>query len=142
MPGERPVLVGLLLYLLIAVTPTVLFWLCVRVVPQVGSRVIERRRSRRSPPPGPPLERAVTDVRRLRAELCRPGRNQVRRVATREAYDDALAELCRILDVAVPDLDGRDRAYARLVAEAAVEDAGVALDPPYPHGSGGRGCAA
>jgi hypothetical protein len=136
--GERSVLLGLVLYLLIAVAPTVLFWACLRVIPRLAGALIDRRHARRAAPRGPTLERTVADVRRLRGELRRPGhRSRVRRVATRQAYDEALVTLCEVLGLSVPPLDGPDRAFARLLAEASVEQAGVALDPP-----GGTGHAA
>lgn len=134
MTGERPVVTGILTYLLVAVAPTLLFWVALRASPAVSAVVAQWRSDRRPRPAGPSLERAVADVRRLRAQLRGPGRSRVRRVATRLAYDDALVALCGILDVAVPDLDGPDRAFARLAAEAAVEAAGVAIDPPEGRG--------
>jgi hypothetical protein len=56
-------------------------------------------------------------------------------VALLSAYDDVLAEVCRAVGVDVERLvataeGGPDRAYARLLAEAELEAAGVALDPP------------
>lgn len=134
MAGEYSVLTGLLLYLLVAAAPTLLFWAALRALPAVSAAGDRRRRARRPQPTRPPLERLVADVRRLRREMCRPARTHVRRVAVVQAYDDALAELCSALDVPAPALGASDRAFARLQAEAAVEAAGVALDPPSSHG--------
>lgn len=125
---------GLLLFVLVAAAPTVTFWLALRVVPRVVGAVVERRAARRPPSPGPSLERVVADVRRLHREV-RAGRasSRVRQVALLAAYDDALLTLCAVVGVSDPPLAGaaeRDRAFARLLTEAALEQAGVSLDPP------------
>jgi hypothetical protein len=134
--GERSVLPGLLLYVLLVVAPTVLFWVALRVLPAAATSLADRRRARRPRPLGPPLEQLVADARRLRREVCRevcrPPRTHVRRVALLQAYDEALLDLCRVLGVTAPALDRADRAFARLQVEAAVEAAGVALDVPPP----------
>jgi hypothetical protein len=135
--GDHPVLAGLVLYLLIAVTPTMMFWLALRVLPAALTALRDRRRP--VVPPGPPLEDLVADLRRLRRDMCGPPqRTQVRRVALAAAYDDALLDVCRAVGVAVPPLDaaaGSERAFARLQAEAALEAAGIALDPRPGKGS-------
>lgn len=128
--GESGVWSGLLLYLLVAIAPTVLIWLCVRGLPAWLEAWRERYRARHRAPVGPTLEQAVADVRRLRVAVHRPGRTHVRHVATRQAYDESLAVLCGVLGLPAPALDGPDRAFDRLLAEAAIEEAGVALDPP------------
>jgi hypothetical protein len=130
--GERSVPLGLLLYLLLAVGPTLLFWAALRLLP--AARDALARRAPRIPPAGPPVESLIADARRLRRAVCAPARNRVRRVALLQAYDETLADLCRVLDVPAPALVGTDRAYARLQVEAAVEAAGVALDPAPPTG--------
>ncbi len=132
MAGDRPVLLGLLLYLLVAATPTVLFWAALRLLPAAVTAWAERRR-RRDVPAGPALESVVANLRRLRREMCRGGyRTQVRRIALQAAYDDTLLECCRLVQVDAPlaAAEGRDRAFARLLTEAALEDAGIPLDPP------------
>ncbi|MCY7341359.1 MAG: hypothetical protein LH603_05775 [Pseudonocardia sp.] len=132
MTGDRPLMVGLLLYVLVAVTPTVMFWVAFRLVPRAVTAFGERR-SRRRIPPGPTWETVVGNLRRLHREMCdRPQSTQVRRVALLAAYDDTLLEACRMVGVDAPlaGATGSDRAYARLFTEAALEDAGVALDPP------------
>jgi hypothetical protein len=131
--GDRSALTGLLLYLLVAVAPPLTFWLALRLLPAAHARYRERR-DRRRVYLGPSLERVVADVRRLRREV-RSGAatTQVRRVALLAAYDGALLDLCRVAGVADPPLDGAagpDRPFARLLTEAALEDAGIALDPP------------
>ena len=76
----------------------------------------------------------VSTVRRLRRELKgAPPTTQVRRVALQAAYDDALVDACRVAGIPDPPLagaEGSDRPFARLLTEAALEEAGVALDPP------------
>lgn len=132
MTGDRPAVVGLLLYLLIAVTPTVVFWVSLRLLPAVFSTVVERRRARRDRV-GPPFERTVADLRRLRREVRRREQpTQVRRLAVLAAYDDALLDVCKLVEVDAPlaTAVGHDRVYARLLTEAVLEDAGIALDPP------------
>jgi len=130
--GDRPAVAGLLLYLLIAVTPTLVFWVSLRVLPALVDRLAERRRARRAPA-APPLESTVADLRRLRREVrSRAQCSYVRRTAVLAAYDDVLIDLCRQVEVDAPlaDAPDHDRAYARLLTEAALEDAGIALDPP------------
>lgn len=132
MAGDRPVIVGLVLYVLVAATPTVVFWVALRLLPAAVASWSERRRRRRRPP-GPAFESVVANLRRLRREVRRGAqRNQVRRVALQAAYDDTLLECCRLVDVDAPlaGADGRERPFARLLTEAALEDAGIALDPP------------
>lgn len=129
--GDRSPLVGLLIYLLVAVAPTLVLWVTLRLLPRAVGAVLERRRR---PSPGPSFEQVVADVRRLRREVRagRPG-SHVRQVAVFSAYDDVLLQLCAVVGVPDPPLataDGRDRAFARLLTEAALEEAGVALDPP------------
>lgn len=130
MTGNRPALEGLLLYLAVAVTPTVLFWAVLRLTPVAGAAL--ESLSRRPRPVAPALEAAVGHLRRLRREV--RGRNQrtrLRRVTLLAAYDDTLLEVCALVGVAAPlaGATGPDRAFARLVTEAALEDAGIALDP-------------
>ncbi|MHA6780332.1 hypothetical protein ACVGOW_04930 [Pseudonocardia saturnea] len=131
MAGDRSALLGLLLYLVIAVAPTLVFWFALRVLPAAVSAVVERRRP---PPPGPSLEQVVADLRRLRREIRgAPQRTRVRQVALVAAYDDVLLQVCDVVGVDSPPLAGAtggDRAFARLLTEAAVEQAGIALDPP------------
>lgn len=133
MAGDRSALLGLLLYLVVATAPTLLFWIALRLVPAAVAALDERRAARR-PTPRPSLETLVADLRRLRRELRgAPQRTQVRRVALQAAYDDVLLEVSRVAGLDPPPLaaaTGRDRAFARLLTEAAVEQAGIAVDPP------------
>lgn len=133
MAGDRSALLGLLLYLVVAVAPTLVFWIALRLIPAAHARWCERRAGRREQL-GPSLQRVVADVRRLRREV-RGGQpcTHTRRVAVLAAYDGALLDLCRVAGVPDPplaDAADADRPFARLLTEAAVEDAGIALDPP------------
>ncbi len=138
MTGDRPVLLGLLIYLVLAAAPTVLFWLALRVLPPAVERVDDWW-ARRHGPPRPCLEQAVATLHRLRRDM-RIGNHptQVRRLAVQEAYDRTLIEVCGFVGLEAPlgSATGTDRAYARLLTEAELEDAGIVLDPP------GRGAAA
>ena len=129
---DRPVLDGLLLYAAIAVAPTVMVWLAVRVLPAVVTSFWERRR-RPDRPQRPCLESVVADLRRLHRMVrdCRPP-TRVRTVALLAAYDDALLDACAMVEVDAPlaTANGSDRAFARMLTEAALEDAGIALGPP------------
>lgn len=130
--GGRPVVEGLLLYVAIAVAPTVIVWLGVRLLPALVTSWLERRR-RADRAPGPSLEAVVANLRRLHRQVrdCRPP-TRVRTVALLAAYDDTLLEVCAMVDVDAPlaTACGSDRAFARMLTEAELEDAGIALDPP------------
>jgi hypothetical protein len=130
--GDRPIVEGLLLYVAIAVAPTVIVWLGVRLLPAVVTSFLERRR-RTAPSTGPCLEVLVANLRRLHRQVrdCRPP-TRVRTVALLAAYDDTLLEVCAMVDVDAPLATAHwgDRAFARMLTEAALENAGIALDPP------------
>ena len=129
--GGRPVVEGLLLYTAIAVAPTAVVWLGVRVLPALVTSWWERRR-RSDPATGPSLEAVVANLRRLHRQVrdCRPP-TRVRTVALLAAYDDTLLEACAMVGVDAPlaTACGSDRAFARMLTEAALENAGIALDP-------------
>jgi hypothetical protein len=142
MAGESPVLTGILFYLVLAAAPTLIFWVVLRLLPGAFERVSERRKVRRArqQPAGPTLETAVANLRRLRREVRgRQQPNQVRQLALLAAYDTTLIEVCHRVGVEAPlaTAAGQDRAFARLLTEAALEEAGIALDPP-----GGKTAAA
>jgi hypothetical protein len=130
--GGRPIVEGLLLYVAIAVAPTVVVWLGVRLLPALVTAFLERGR-RTDVATGPSLETVVADLHRLRRQVrdCRAP-TRVRAVALLAAYDDVLLEVCAMVDVEAPlaTATGSDRAFARMLTEAALEDAGIALDPP------------
>jgi hypothetical protein len=142
MAGESPVLTGILLYLVLAATPTLFFWVALRLLPGAFERLSERRKVHRArqQPAGPAIEASVANLRRLRRDVRgRQQPNQVRQLALLAAYDSTLIEVCQRVGVDAPlaTADGPDRAFARLLTEAALEDAGIALDPP-----GGKAAAA
>ncbi len=133
MAGDRSALFGLFLYLLVAVAPTVVFWLALRLLPAAVAR-LDRRRERRHSDLGPSLQDVVANLRRLRREVRGgPAPTHTRRVALLAAYDETLLDACRVAGVPDPPLAGAepaDRPFARLLTEAALEEAGIVLDPP------------
>jgi hypothetical protein len=143
MAGDRAVLLNLLLYLVIAAAPTLLFWVVLRLAPGAArfARAIRAHDRRRTPPvTAQSLERQVSDLRRLHRRVRARGQpNRVRRVALQAAYDETLLAVCEQVDVDAPlrDAVGRERPFARLQTEAALEDAGIVIDPP----SGGAAAA-
>ena len=125
--------------LLAVVACTVMFGLVVGGALYADSvpRFLGRARGRLLPPRHPqpqpagrPLERVVADLLRIRAEVVAPvpGCSKVRRDATLAAYDDVLAEACRLLRVPdrLTDLPpGTEREAERLHTEWLLEQAGV-----------------
>lgn len=133
--GLQSILIGIGWLAVIALAPSVLFLIVVKV-PRVLEAVRERRAARRraGQPTGRPVEALAADLRRLRAELVsRRPTNNVRHTGLLAAYDDVLVAMCGRLEIATPLGElahGRDRDVERLRAEAAVQDAGIRLDPP------------
>lgn len=124
---------GVLSFAAIAAAPSLFLWALVRFGPLLLD-LPEWFASRRRPPApiGRPYERLVGDLHRLRREVRAPApSSRVRRVAALAAYDDVLSDLCRAVGDDRPrltDLPERERPFARLQAEAALEAAGVPLD--------------
>lgn len=82
-------------------------------------------------PVGMPLERIAADLRRLRVEAThRPGMPMAKYRGAVAAYDDALLDACRALEVST-DLsslpDGVERESERLRVEYELEQAGIHL---------------
>jgi hypothetical protein len=130
-PGDGSVVFELLIYVLVAATPTLMVWSAVRWLPPAIGHVLDLRLQRRRPT-GPTLESVVGNLRRLRREVRGKHPTQVRHLALLSAYDQTLLQACGIVGVAAP-LDGAteaDRPFARLLTEAQLEEAGIALDPP------------
>lgn len=129
MAADSPLWAGLTIYALVTLAPTLIFWAALRVPAMVAAR-------RHAAVPGVvsrlPVEVLVADLR----GLCeRTHASRVRRVALQSAYDDVLLEVCTAVGVDVSGLaataeGGSERAFARLVAEADLEAAGIELDPP------------
>jgi hypothetical protein len=136
MPGG-PFLLGLAIYVIAAASPIVMIWVLVRVIPAAVDRVTDAV-ARRNPPDRDrisplPLELVVSQLRRLRRELRdAPPTTIVRAHALAAAYDDVLLDACHLVGVDAPlaDADEAERPFARLLTEAALEAAGIALDPP------------
>lgn len=139
MAGTSPLWVGLTIYAVVTLAPTLIFWAALKV----PSALAARARRTTLPPSRPPIEELVADLRRLRRNLqAGTSRSRVKRVALQSAYDDVLLEVCEAVGVdtarlaATPE-QGSERAFARLVAEADLESSGVELDPA----GGGRAAA-
>ncbi len=130
-PGDGSVILDLLIYALVAAAPTIMIWVAVRVLPPAIGHILDLRLQRRQRP-GPTLESVVGNLRRLRREVRGRHPTQVRHLALLAAYDDTLVQACRIVGVDAPLTEATDseRPFARLLTEAQLEDAGIALDPP------------
>jgi hypothetical protein len=130
-PGDGSVILELLIYALVAATPTLLVWTAVRWLPPVIGHLLDLRlqHCRRS---GPSLETVVGHLRRLRREVRGKHATQVRHLALLSAYDQTLLQACGIVGVDAPLAEASDseRPFARLLTEAQLEEAGIALDPP------------
>ena len=131
MPGDGSVVLELLIYALVAATPTLLVWSAVRWVPPVIGYLLDLRLQRRRST-GPSLETVVGHLRRLRREVRGKHPTQVRHLALLSAYDETLVQACGIVGVDAPLAEATDaeRPFARLLTEAQLEEAGIALDPP------------
>ena len=131
MPGYGSAILDLLIYALVAATPTLMVWVAVRWLPPAVGYVLDLRLQRRRPP-GPTLESVVGHLRRLRREVRGKHPTQVRHLALLSAYDDTLLQACQIVGVDAPltAATESERPFARLLTEAQLEDAGIALDPP------------
>ena len=131
MPGDGSVVLELLIYALVAATPTLLVWVAVRWLPPVLGYLLDLRLQRRRRT-GPSLETVVGHLRRLRREVRGKHATQVRHLALLSAYDQTLVQACGIVGVDAPLAEATDaeRPFARLLTEAQLEEAGIALDPP------------
>jgi hypothetical protein len=83
-------------------------------------------------PAGMPIERIAADLRRIRPQALRQesGTPMVRRTAIVAAYDEALLDACRALDVRTELgilTDALERESERLRTEAELQRAGVDL---------------
>jgi hypothetical protein len=130
-PGDGSVVLELLIYALVAAAPTLLVWTAVRWLPPVIGHVLDLRLQRRRRT-GPSLETVVGHLRRLRREVRGKHTTQVRHLALLSAYDQTLVQACGIVGVDAPLAETTDaeRPFARLLTEAQLEEAGIALDPP------------
>lgn len=123
--------IGNLVLLAVAViAPSLLFWLLVRAPGTVDAMGAYLRRRRGPTPTTPPIERLAADLRRVHHVLATfpPGTPNVRRQATREAYDALLVQACAAVDVPhrLADLpEGMDREVERLRVAEALRTEGV-----------------
>lgn len=129
--GEVPV-ANVLLLVLAVLTPVLAFWVLVRV-PRVVDGIGAYLRRRRAPvPAGPPIERIAADLRRVHRTLVGfpPGTPNVRRLATRAAYDTLLGQACAAVEVThrLDELpEGVARDLERLRVEEELRRAGLAV---------------
>ncbi|HKN50990.1 MAG TPA: hypothetical protein VJX66_00750 [Amycolatopsis sp.] len=119
----------LVLFAVVSIAPSVLFW-CALHVPRVVRWVRERRCEPQ--PVGPPIERLAADLRRVHRLLAGypSGTPAARRIGTRMAYDTLLEQACREIDVphrldVLPE--GIDRDLERLRVEQSLRDHGLAV---------------
>lgn len=125
-------LANVLLFAVAVLAPTLLFLVLLRVpraVDGIGALV---RRRRTPPPAAPPIERLTADLHRVHRTLAEypPGTPNVRRCATRDAYDALLVQACAAVDV--PHrldrrLGGMERELERLRVEEALRRAGLTI---------------
>jgi hypothetical protein len=122
---------------LITAGVTLALWLIAHVadVLERGDRVARFLRGVRSQPApaGMPIERIAADLRRIRPQALTPttGMPMARRRAIVAAYDEALLDACRALDVPTEldrMTDALERESERLRTEAELERAGVSFD--------------
>lgn len=119
------------LFAIAVLAPTLFFWMLVRL-PRVVDVVGERIRRRRVQPTSLPIEQLAADLRRVHKLLvqCPDGTPMVRRVATRDAYDELLRQACTAVDVR-HELDelpeGMERDIERLRVQEALRDAGLTI---------------
>ena len=109
-------------------SPTVISWFADEALPGL------RRRLHRSfeQPTGRPIEEIACHIRRLGAAHYggQPGRSWVKSEAFRRAYDEALAEGCRALEIDSDLLDlepGTERDAERMRVEHLLAAAGLVL---------------
>jgi hypothetical protein len=112
-------------------------WLIAHVADllELGIRCARALRLVPTPPAAPtgmPIERIAADLRRIRPQALMPatGTPMVRRRAIVAAYDEALLDACRALDVQTEldrITDALERESERLRTEAELERAGVEL---------------
>jgi len=122
---------------LITIGVTLVLWAMAHAaeILELGIRCARALGLVRKPPPAPqgmPIERIAADLRRIRPQALAPsaGMPMARRKAIVMAYDQALVDACRALDVPT-DLDrvtdALERESERLRTESELERAGVAL---------------
>ena len=122
---------NVLLFALAVLVPTLFFWALVRV-PRLVDAIGERIRSRRVVAKNLPIEQLAADLRRVHRLLVQTpdGTPMVRRIATRDAYDQLLRQACEAVEVS-HELDtlpeGMERNMERLRVEEALRSAGLTI---------------
>jgi hypothetical protein len=129
--GEVP-LANVLLLAVAVVAPSLLFWALLRVPRAVDGIGAWVRRRQAPEPAGPPIEQLTADLHRLHRTLAEypPGTPNLRRRATRDAYDALLTQACAAVDVPqrlVELPDGMERELERLRVEEALRRAGLTI---------------
>jgi hypothetical protein len=129
MAGAGGVLGNLILFAVVCIIPTVLFWCALRA-PALVRRV--REKFAQPQPQGPPIERVAADLRRVHRLLAGypSGTSAARRYGTRQAYDELLTQACR--QIGVPHRlgelpEGMDREIERLRVEQSLRERGLAV---------------
>jgi len=129
MVGAGGVLANLILFAVVCIAPTVLFWCALRVPALVGRL---REKHLKPEPQGPPIERVAADLRRVHRLLVDypSGTPAARRFGTRQAYDELLTQACR--QIGVPHRlgelpEGMDREIERLRVEQSLRERGLAV---------------
>ncbi|HEY7592490.1 MAG TPA: hypothetical protein VH969_04990 [Actinophytocola sp.] len=119
------------LFAVAVAAPTLVFWGIVRI-PRLVDVVGERIRRRRVVAKGLPIEQLAADLRRVHRLLVQTpdGTPMVRRIATRDAYDELLRQACAAVEIK-HELDttpeGMERDIERLRVEEALRDAGLTI---------------
>ncbi|MGW4062372.1 hypothetical protein ACWEGE_29095 [Amycolatopsis sp. NPDC004747] len=129
MDGSGGVVANLILFAVVCLAPTVLFWCALRV-PKLLAWIRGRRAA--PEPDGPPIERVAADLRRVHRLLVEypSGTPAARRIGTRQAYDELLVQACRQVDVPhrLGELpEGMDREIERLRVEQSLRERGLAV---------------
>ena len=125
------VVANVLLFAVAVLAPALVFWLLVRM-PRIVDVLGERIRRRRAVPTSLPIEQLAADLRRVHRLLVQTpdGTPMVRRIATRDAYDELLRQACTAVEVR-HDLDslpeGIERNMERLRVEEALRSAGLTI---------------
>src|SRR3954464_13840871 len=129
MDGAGGVLANLILFAVVCIAPTVLFW-CALHVPKLVGWIREKRAGPQ--PEGPPIERVAADLRRVHRLLAGypSGTPAARRLGTRQADDELPTQACR--QVGVPHRlaelpEGMDREIERLRVEESLRECGLAV---------------
>lgn len=120
-------LTNLLIYAVVAVAPTLVFWIALSAM-----AATRRRRRPAGEPVHRPIQELAADLRRVHRLLLdfAPGTPAARRKGTRQAYDALLVQACAAVEVEHELTvlhEGIDRDVERLRVEEALRGAGLAI---------------